>query len=116
MDRIFAKPFIGNLEGHKDGISAVCKHPMRLSVLLSGAFDGELKVWNLSNRTSERSFLAHDGILRGITFVPSGQHFLTIGDDKTIKTWKAGKPSFGEEEEPVNTIISKVKNYNLFQL
>ncbi|KAL2717438.1 DDB1- and CUL4-associated factor 13 [Vespula squamosa] len=107
LDRIFAKPFIGNLEGHKDGISAVCKHPMRLSVLLSGAFDGELKMWNLSNRTCERSFLAHDGILRGIIFVPSGQHFLTIGDDKTIKTWKAEKPSFGEEEEPVNTILSK---------
>lgn len=111
LDRIFAKPFIGNLEGHKDGISAVCKHPMRLSVLISGAFDGELKVWNLSNRTSERSFLAHDGILRGIIFVPSGEHFITIGDDKTIKTWKAEKPSFGEEEEPVNTIISKVKKY-----
>lgn len=107
LDRVFAKPFIGNLEGHKDAVSCMCKHPTRLQILLSGAFDGEVRVWDLPQRTCERSFLAHDGNVRGVTFVPDAEHFITIGDDKTIKTWKADKPD-GEEEEPVNTIISKV--------
>ncbi|XP_017893545.1 DDB1- and CUL4-associated factor 13 [Ceratina calcarata] len=106
LEKVFAKPFIGCLEGHKDGISCVYKHPTQLSTLLSGAFDGEIKVWNLPLRICERSFLAHDGIIRGLTFSLNKENFITVGDDKTIKTWKAQKP-FGEEEEPLNTVISK---------
>lgn len=30
-----------------------------------------------------------------------------MGDDKTIKIWNSSKPEFGEEEEPVTTVISK---------
>ncbi|KZC13401.1 PREDICTED: DDB1- and CUL4-associated factor 13 [Dufourea novaeangliae] len=107
LERVFAKPFIGNLEGHKDGVSCFCKHPTELSTLASGAFDGEVKVWNLAQKTCERTFLAHDGIIRGIVFDVNVEHFITVGDDKTIKVWKAEKPSFGTEEEPINTIISK---------
>ncbi|CAL7943929.1 unnamed protein product [Xylocopa violacea] len=107
LEKIFAKPFIGCLEGHRDGVSCLCKHPTQLSTLLSGAFDGEIKVWNLPQRTCERTFLAHDGIIRGIAFNATHEYFITIGDDKTIKTWKAEKPMLSVEEEPVNTIISK---------
>lgn len=106
LDKIFAKPFLKNLEGHRDAISCICKHPFQLSVLLSGAYDGEVRTWNLALEKSTRSFLAHDGVLRGITYIPDGEHFITVGDDKTIKTWSAAK----EENEPLNTIISKVCN------
>lgn len=104
LDRIFAKPFISNLDGHKDTVSCICKHPSQLSTIATGAYDGELRIWNLAQRTCIRSFLAHDGVLRGITYIPDGKRFITVGDDKTIKTWNA----VGEEEEPLNTIISKV--------
>lgn len=107
LERVFAKPFIGSLEGHKDGVSCLSKHPLQLSLVLSGAFDGEVKLWNLTQRTCDRSILAHDGIVRGITFDVNAEHFVTVGDDKTIKIWKTEKPAFGEEEEPINTIISK---------
>ena len=30
------------------------------------------------------------------------------GDDKTIKQWKMEAPGYGEEEEPLNTILGKV--------
>lgn len=108
LDRVFAKPFIGNLEGHKDGVSCLRSHPKHLSTLASGAFDGEVRLWNLSQRITDRSFLAHDGAVRGITFVASGEQFITIGDDKTIKTWKFDGPGDDSDEEPLNTIISKV--------
>ncbi|XP_031834379.1 DDB1- and CUL4-associated factor 13 [Nomia melanderi] len=107
LERVFAKPFVANLDGHKDGVSILCKHPTQLSTLVSGAFDGELKVWNLMQRTCERTFLAHDDIIRGIVYSTNADHLITVGNDKTIKLWKAEKPSFGKEEEPVNTIISK---------
>lgn len=31
-----------------------------------------------------------------------------VGDDKTIKQWKMETPGYGEEEEPLNTILGKV--------
>lgn len=83
------------------------KHPKQLSKLLSGAFDGEVKVWDIAQRNCLRSFTAHEGIVRDTTYSPDGKHFITIGDDKAIRTWKSLCPQFGEEEEPVNTILSK---------
>lgn len=106
MDKIFAKPFLKSLEGHRDTISCICKHPCQLSILVSGAYDGEVRMWNLALGTCIRSFLAHDGVVRSITYVPDGNRFITLGDDKTIKTWNAA----AEEDEPLNTIISKVHN------
>lgn len=106
LDRVFAKPFVGNLSGHKDSVSTLCKHPNHLSILISGAFDGEVRVWNLPRRECTRSFLAHDGIVRGITNTSSENHFITIGDDKTIKTWDL--ESADVNDEPINTVISEV--------
>ena len=42
LERVFAKPFLGSLDGHKDGISCLGKHPRHLSVMLSGSCDGEV--------------------------------------------------------------------------
>lgn len=109
LEKVFAKPFIGNLEGHKDAISCICKHPSQLSTILSGAYDGEVRTWSLSLGTCTRTLFAHDGMVRGIAYVPDGKHFITVGDDKTIKTWDA--VSAGEDEEPVNTIVNKVCSF-----
>lgn len=101
LERVFAKPFIGNLDGHKDSVSSLCKHPTQLSTLLSGGFDGQICVWNLPQRVCTRSINAHDGIVRGIVPNPNGEHFITVGDDKNIKIWTF------EDDEPVKTIISE---------
>ena len=42
LGRVFAMPFVGCLDGHRDGISCLGKHPSRLSWLYSGACDGEV--------------------------------------------------------------------------
>lgn len=107
LEKVFAKPFMGNLDGHRDSVSCVAKHPKRLSSIISGAFDGEVRVWDIPQRCCVREFVAHNGIVRGIVYTPKGDNFITIGDDKTIKTWNALTPQFGEEEEPVNTVLSK---------
>lgn len=44
LERVFAKPFIGALDGHRDGVNCLYKHPTSLSFLLSGACDGEVTV------------------------------------------------------------------------
>jgi WD repeat and SOF domain-containing protein 1 len=43
MDKIFAKPFLGALTGHSDGVVALSKSPTMMTNFLSGSFDGEIK-------------------------------------------------------------------------
>ncbi|GBP31639.1 DDB1- and CUL4-associated factor 13 [Eumeta japonica] len=105
LERVFAKPFIGNLDGHKDGIASMAKHPSRLAVLASGAFDGEIRLWDLAQRKCIRNFIAHEGWVRAICFNPDGESFHSVGDDKTIKTWKTTVSSF-DDDEPVQTLLS----------
>ncbi|XP_049268702.1 DDB1- and CUL4-associated factor 13 isoform X2 [Rhipicephalus sanguineus] len=108
LDKIFARPFLGSLDGHRDGVQVLQKHPRFLAQLFSGACDGEVKVWNLAERKCVRTLQAHQGMVRGITFPGDGQRFITVGDDKNIKTWRAESPSWGEPDEPVHTILTRV--------
>lgn len=41
LDRVFAKPFLASLDGHRDGVNCMAKHTTALSTLLSGSCDGE---------------------------------------------------------------------------
>ena len=50
LDKVFAKPFLGALDGHRDGITCVCKHPAALSTISSAAADGEIRLWQLATR------------------------------------------------------------------
>ena len=50
LHKIFSKPFMGVLEGHSDGISVLSKCPLSLNKLISGAHDGAIKIWDLSER------------------------------------------------------------------
>jgi WD repeat and SOF domain-containing protein 1 len=40
IDRIFAKPFLHNFQGHSDGISALGKSTLLLNKFISGSHDG----------------------------------------------------------------------------
>jgi len=104
LERVFAKPFLGSLDGHRDGLTCVAKHPSSLSTLASAAADGEVRVWNLTERTCVAAWQAHAGVVRGATYTPGGRQLLTCADDKTIKLWDAA----GEwSDVPVDTIVSK---------
>ena len=50
LEKVFAKPFIGSLDGHRDGISCVAKHPATISNIASAAADGEIRLWQLSTK------------------------------------------------------------------
>lgn len=61
LERVFAKPFIGNLDGHRDAISCLKKHPNRLALLASGDFNGEVstKCFNPYRTTVNMVFKYH---------------------------------------------------------
>jgi len=103
LEKVFAKPFLGSLDGHRDGITCVSKHPGKLSSIASAAADGELRLWDLANRKCSSSWQGHEGVVRGLTYTPTGEQLLSCADDKTIKTWSATEVS----DTPVDTIVCK---------
>lgn len=107
LERVFAKPFLASLDGHRDGVNCLAKHPKSLATVLSGACDGEVKIWNLTKRKCIRTIQAHEGFVRGICTRFCGTSFFTVGDDKTVKQWKMDGPGYGEEEEPLYTVLGK---------
>lgn len=44
LERLLAKPFLYSLDGHKDGIQCMTKHPSALSLMFSGSYDGEVSI------------------------------------------------------------------------
>ena len=74
-----------------------------MSRVLAG--DRSRQAQNVHNRGYFFTFLfqAHEGVVRGCSYVPGGSHILTCADDKTIKLWDAAKWN----DVPVDTIVSK---------
>jgi len=105
LDKILAKPFIGALDGHTDGIFCMSTIRNKDSPFISGACDGELKIWDLSRRMNVWSTIAHSGFVRGISPDCSGRTFFTCGDDKTIKHWTL-ESSNSEEIQPINVVTT----------
>eukprot|EP01112_Ceratiomyxa_fruticulosa_P008827 TRINITY_DN2287_c0_g1_i1.p1 TRINITY_DN2287_c0_g1~~TRINITY_DN2287_c0_g1_i1.p1 ORF type:complete len:474 (+),score=88.38 TRINITY_DN2287_c0_g1_i1:60-1424(+) len=99
LQRMFAKPFIASLSGHFDSVSKIATHPKSLSCVISGACDGEIKIWNLTTHSSKWGFRAHTGFVRGITTTPDGLHILSCGDDKAIRSWKLDYANYSYPEE-----------------
>lgn len=72
LDRLFAKPFIGQLEGHRDGVYALAKDPKALARMASGSGDGEVRVWELGAQSCVMALTkAHKGKVAGLAFLPA---------------------------------------------
>eukprot|EP00607_Mallomonas_marina_P010218 CAMPEP_0182421404 /NCGR_PEP_ID=MMETSP1167-20130531/6782_1 /TAXON_ID=2988 /ORGANISM="Mallomonas Sp, Strain CCMP3275" /LENGTH=329 /DNA_ID=CAMNT_0024598511 /DNA_START=86 /DNA_END=1072 /DNA_ORIENTATION=+ len=105
LEKIFAKPFIGALDGHTDGVYCCTSIRSKNIPFISGACDGEVKVWDLSRRTCAWSAMAHAGFVRGLAPDSKGNTFYSCGEDKMIKQW-ALEPPKNMEIEPINSIIA----------
>jgi len=104
LERVFAKPFIGSLDGHSDGINCLRRHPKKVSVIASGCCDGQIKLWNLLSQTCTKTFDAHNGFAKGIAFNPEGTNLFSVGDDKVVKIWDVND---AEKVEPLTRYIHK---------
>uniref|UniRef100_A0A0K2TPB1 Uncharacterized protein n=1 Tax=Lepeophtheirus salmonis TaxID=72036 RepID=A0A0K2TPB1_LEPSM len=107
LEKVFAKPFLGSLDGHSDGISYLEKHPSRLSILGSCSYDGEVRIWNLATRKCVVNYEGHKSFARGLTFSGDGNHLISIADDKQIHTWKVPIDNESDMIKPVHSLSSK---------
>ncbi len=105
LDKIFAKPFIAALDGHTDGVYCTAIVRNRVTPFISGACNGELKVWDLSRKSCVWTASAHSTFVRGVVADLTGNTFYSCGDDKFIKQWSLSYDS-GAEIEPLKTFTT----------
>ncbi|KND00822.1 rRNA-processing protein SOF1 [Spizellomyces punctatus DAOM BR117] len=101
LERLFAKPFVGALSGHIEGVYCVAKHPTKLTTIFSGSADGEVRIWSLTNQKTTWTTRAHRGFVRGICSIPDSDNFFTVGEDKIVKMWST------EQTEPLQTYVAR---------
>ncbi|KAG0703562.1 WD40 repeat-like protein [Suillus ampliporus] len=107
MDRLFAKPFVGALEGHIDAVEVLCKKPGSLNTVASGSWDGGVILHNVSERKHIRRIQgAHKGKVSGICFAQDDR-LLSCGVDSNIKLWDASPQNDIMEQRPLNVYPGK---------
>lgn len=104
LDKIFAKPFVQALDGHKDGVYCMSTIRTNLVPFISGACDGEIRVWDMASKRCLWNTIAHEGFVRGIAPDVSGNAFYSCGDDKLIKYWGLQHQAEGEDVAPLNVV------------
>jgi WD repeat and SOF domain-containing protein 1 len=103
MDRMFAKPFLANLDGHTDSVEVICRSRTLLAPILTGGADGCINVWDLPRKRSVVSIKkAHDGFVRGIVMSNDSRVVYSVGSDKKIRAWRFCPDEFVQAtaEEP----------------
>ncbi|XP_042441883.1 DDB1- and CUL4-associated factor 13 [Zingiber officinale] len=88
LEKIFAKPFIGAMDGHIDAVSCMTKNPNHLKGIFSGSMDGDIRLWDLATRKTVNQFPGHQGAVRGLTTSTDGDRLLSCGTDCTVRLWK----------------------------
>ncbi|KAG2159296.1 WD40 repeat-like protein [Suillus bovinus] len=107
MDKLFAKPFVGALEGHIDAVEVLCKKPGSLSAVASGSWDGGVMLHNVSERKHIRRIQgAHKGKVSGLCFAQDDR-LLSCGVDSKIKIWDASPQDDITEQRPLNEYPGK---------
>ncbi|KAB5515803.1 hypothetical protein DKX38_026451 [Salix brachista] len=87
LDKIFARPFIGAMDGHIDAISSMAKNPNYLKGIFSGSMDGDIRLWDIANRRTVCRFPGHHGAVRGLTASTDGSTLVSCGTDCTVRLW-----------------------------
>jgi WD repeat and SOF domain-containing protein 1 len=98
ISRIFAKPFVGALEGHTDGVYTLGKDPRRTDVVAGGGGDGEIILHSLSaRRPLVKIPSAHRGQVTGLCFSADARgeerRLISCGRDSTVKIWASPSTS-----------------------
>ncbi|KAG5553531.1 hypothetical protein RHGRI_011410 [Rhododendron griersonianum] len=83
MEKIFARPFVGAMDGHIDSVSCMAKNPNHLKGIFSGSMDGDIRLWDIASRRTICQFPGHQGAVRGLTASTDGHILVSCGTDCT---------------------------------
>jgi len=111
LDKVFARPFVGALSGHNDGVSCMVKNPRRLNCLVSASLDGDIRLWDIAYRRTVRQFPGHKGSVRGVAISSDGEHLVSCGDDCSIRLWQIPSSFTGESTGEDVDVIEPLATY-----
>lgn len=70
-------------KGHSKGVAAIRWFPVSAHLILSGAMDCKVKLWEVyKNRRCIRTYSGHKQAIRDVNFNNAGDHFLTASYDR----------------------------------
>lgn len=93
LEKIFARPFVGAMDGHIDAVSCMAKNPSDLKGIFSGSMDGDIRLWDIASRRTVSRFLGHQGAVKGLTASTDGRILVSCGLDCTVRLWNVPDPS-----------------------
>lgn len=78
-------------------------------LIVTGGWDNTARIWNTSQRKTERKLIGHTGFVNSAQFSPDGTQTLTASDDRTARLWdvRSGKvvTTFRGHSDRVRTAI-----------
>jgi WD40 repeat protein len=80
------QPLPEQLKGHTNSVRCVAM-TKEGNLLLSGADEGTVKIWDLKTFTCLDTLPGHKGAVRCLTISPDGLYALSGGDDGTVRLW-----------------------------
>lgn len=104
LEKIFARPFIGAMDGHVDSISCMAKNPNYLKGIFSGSMDGDIRLWDIASRQTVRQFPGHQGAVKGVSVSTDGRILVSCGTDCTVRLWNVPVASMTDLDIPANGI------------
>lgn len=105
LEKIFAKPFIGAMDGHVDAISCMAKNPNYLKGIFSGSVDGDIRLWDIASRRTVCRFPGHQGAVRGLAASTDGSTLVSCGTDCTVRLWNISVASIMESDQTVDNTL-----------
>ncbi|KAF0991462.1 hypothetical protein HZS_4421 [Henneguya salminicola] len=106
LDRMFAKPFISSLSGHKEGVTKIERHPKRISWLASGSMDGEIRVWDLKTSSLISNYQCNNFSVNGLSFSPTGNTLISSTLDCNINIFSI-TDGWDVKLQFLNTVIAQ---------
>ncbi|KAA3482788.1 DDB1 and CUL4-associated factor 13-like isoform X1 [Gossypium australe] len=98
LDKIFARPFIGAMDGHRDSIKCMAKNPNYLKAIFSGSDDGDIRLWDLASRRTVCQFPGHQGAVQGLTVSTDGSILVSCGSDCTVRLWNVPDANLADSD------------------
>jgi WD40 repeat protein len=78
---------IETLLGHSNWINSLVITPDG-RYLVSGSFDGSLKIWDLESGRLVKTLHNHASSVNAIGITRDGKHAVSVSDDRTLKVWE----------------------------
>ena len=88
MENFIPKRLIHTWKGHTKSVNVIKYFPKTAHLILSGAMDNKLKIWDVyRERNVRRTYNGHSRGVKDATFNHNGEKFLSASYDKYVKLW-----------------------------